>query len=205
MFRKYALLLFKIAFSTGSLVLIFYTIDVSRFLTRLMSIPPIFIVSAWLYYGACQWISAYRWQVILGAKGINIPVSKLFSFYMVGMFLNNFMPGTLGGDIAKTYDLYRYTGQGEQSIASVLLERLTGLVGLTLVAVLACLLAVGRLRSPLTVVAVFGVAALLLFIIAVLWLPQLARLNFRLIRAIPSRSLNLRVEQLYQAVHSYAE
>jgi len=47
---------------------------------------------------------------------------------MIGMFANNFMPTSIGGDIVKTYDIYRITKNMTLSILSVFLERFTGLI-----------------------------------------------------------------------------
>lgn len=77
-----------------------------------------------------QAISSLRWQWILAAEGVKIPLFTLFQSYMIGMFMNNLLPTSIGGDISKTYDIYRLTGDKALSLTSVFFERFTGLVAL---------------------------------------------------------------------------
>jgi hypothetical protein len=46
---------------------------------------------------------AWRWQVLLVASGVRAPLSITVRQYFIGVFLNNFLPSTVGGDIAKVY------------------------------------------------------------------------------------------------------
>lgn len=79
-----------------------------------------------------QAMSSLRWQWILKADSAKIPLKELFSSYMIGMFVNNFMPTSIGGDVIKTYDIYRLTKDSSLSVASVFFERFTGLIALVL-------------------------------------------------------------------------
>jgi len=81
-----------------------------------------------------QGISSLRWQLILEAEGAIIPFRTLFTSYMIGMFVNNFMPTSIGGDVFKTYDIYRLTKDSSLSIFSVVFERFSGLVILIILA-----------------------------------------------------------------------
>lgn len=86
-----------------------------------------------------QALSSLRWRWILKSEGADIPFKTLFASYMVGMFVNNFLPTTIGGDVVKTYDIYRLTKNSSLSIVSVFLERFSGLVALILLSCLGAL------------------------------------------------------------------
>ena len=79
----------------------------------LISIPCIAILLI------AQAISSLRWQWILAAEDFRIPLFTLFQSYMIGMFMNNLLPTSIGGDISKTYDIYRLTGDKAVSLTSV--------------------------------------------------------------------------------------
>ena len=44
----------------------------------LRHLPPAFIGFAWFFYASCQGISAFRWQLFLTAKGVHVPLGRLF-------------------------------------------------------------------------------------------------------------------------------
>lgn len=98
-------------------------------------------------------LSAYKWQILLNSQGIRIPLCRLVSNYWIGFFANNFFVSSIGGDIARVA-LLRSQGGADRVAASVLMERLTGLVILLFWSVFALLLLSDRLSFP-----VFGVLA----------------------------------------------
>lgn len=76
---------------------------------------------------------AWRWRVVLMATGTRIPFRVVLQQYLIGGFVNNFLPSTIGGDAVKVFYLGR--AHGYRAIAaSVVLDRL---LGLGLLAVLA--------------------------------------------------------------------
>lgn len=77
-----------------------------------------------------QFLSSLRWQWILTANNSKIPLSTLFGSYMAGMFLNNFVPTSIGGDVFKTYDIYRLTQNLSLGLVSVFIDRLAGVIAL---------------------------------------------------------------------------
>jgi hypothetical protein len=63
------------------------------------------------------------------------PSSFALKSVMVGIFFNNFLPSTIGGDAMRAYDSYRYAKRGGP-MTSVIVDRLLGLLVLTLFALL---------------------------------------------------------------------
>ena len=86
-------------------------------------------------------ISAWKWQLLLAAQGLRVPLRSLFASYLVGLFFNNFLPSNIGGDVARVHDVARRTGQAAAAAASVIGERL--LAGLALAATAALALPFG--------------------------------------------------------------
>jgi len=53
-------------------------------------------------------VSAYKWQWLLIAQNVRVPLGKLFTSYLVGLFFNNFLPTNIGGDVVRMYDIAQY-------------------------------------------------------------------------------------------------
>lgn len=203
--NRRVLLALKIAVSGAVLGYLFYFIDVGQFYDRLAGLPAWFVFFAWAYYAGCTLISACRWRLLLASRGIPLPVLRLFNFYMVGMFLNSFMPGAVGGDVIKSWDLYRLTGRGNDAVASVFVDRFTGLIGLTLLGALAAPFGQHLLDSRVAVIAIFGSLVFLSAVVAVLWIGPIARLAIRIIRGVLPGRIAEKLADLYMALHLYQE
>ncbi len=57
--------------------------------------------------------------------------------YFVGFFANNFIPTGFGGDVVKIVSLRQRYGIGTEALSSVIMDRLTGLLGSSVIALLA--------------------------------------------------------------------
>lgn len=85
--------------------------------------------------------SAFRWQILLNAQGTKIPVSYLVKSYAVAMYFNNILPSTIGGDVVRAYDTWRYGVPKGKAITAVIVERFLGLLALLGFAVVAVFVA----------------------------------------------------------------
>ena len=68
-------------------------------------------------------LAAVRWQRVLIALGIHQPLPSLFSHYMAGQFVSNFLPTTVGGDVVRVGRLTRDVDDGPISFTSGVFER----------------------------------------------------------------------------------
>jgi uncharacterized membrane protein YbhN (UPF0104 family) len=80
-------------------------------------------------------LSAWRWQRVLAAFDVRVPIRYLLSHNLAGQFVGNVLPTTIGGDVLRVSRL-RTTSSTEIAFASVALERLTGFLVLPLLTIL---------------------------------------------------------------------
>lgn len=74
--------------------------------------------------------SFIRYQILLRAIDIQIPTMEVFRIGFIGCFFNTFMLGGLGGDVVKVAYVVRASGNRAGSVASVIVDRLLGLLGM---------------------------------------------------------------------------
>lgn len=90
--------------------------------------------------GLVMVIRAHRWWMITRGIGLPMPYLALLEITIVSTYFNLFLPGSLGGDAYRAYTAARLSDRKIRSVAGVAIERLTGLVALLLVGVVATLL-----------------------------------------------------------------
>ncbi len=167
--KKIASLVVKIGISGTLLAVLLSRVDRESLVRNLTSIDPLLFACVFAMYVGCQWVSAGRWRILLRASGIKISIWRLFSFNMVGMFFNNFLPTAIGGDVVRSYDLYRHTRCGKEAVATVFMDRFTGFSALLGVAAVAAFLGHRHIGDPritwsvISIFLIYGVVMLLLF------------------------------------------
>jgi len=135
--KKILSFVLKLLVSLGLLLYLFYfsgTVNIHKVITTLKQTHlSIFIIVFFICLTGIL-ISAKRWSLFLPET---IRYSRLLSLFFIGSFFNTFMPGHVGGDIAKMFYLYRDTGKSGTSIASVFMDRYMGLCAMVIVSIIA--------------------------------------------------------------------
>jgi hypothetical protein len=93
-------------------------------------------------------ISSWKWGILLAAKGKPVSFLRLLNLYFVGYFVNNFFPSTVGGDLFRGYEVGREVGDKPLAMASVFMERFTGLTALCAIALVAFVSNLSTFRDP---------------------------------------------------------
>jgi uncharacterized protein (TIRG00374 family) len=132
--RHALLVVLKIAVSATLLTLLLRRADVGRVAQGLRGADPIWIGAALVLYLFGVGVSAWRWQLLLGAQGVRLPLSKLFESFLVATFFNNFLPSNVGGDVIRIADTAKAAGSKTTATTVVLLDRAVGVLGLFLIA-----------------------------------------------------------------------
>jgi glycosyltransferase 2 family protein len=124
--------------------------------------------------------SVRRWRLLIRAQGGDAALPFLVRSFLVGVFFNNFLPSTIGGDTVRVLDTAR-TGVGRaRAVAIVFVDRFVGLLALMLFAVLGLLFS-EKIRVPSLYTWVFGGAAVLALIaVLVFVLPRIVETRFAL-------------------------
>ena len=83
-------------------------------------------------------LAVWRWIVLLRARGFQIPFGQGFALYLIGMFFNYALPGSVSGDLVRGYYLVQdYPGRKMDAILSVLIDRILGLYCFFILALIA--------------------------------------------------------------------
>jgi len=75
-------------------------------------------------------VMVLRWLLLLRASGVRIATSQAASIFLVSSFVGSFLPAGNGGDAARAFGLSRATASGSEAVASVVVDRLLGVLSL---------------------------------------------------------------------------
>lgn len=123
-------------------LLLLYLIKLSAYteiINAFRHIAPFYLFAFFLLYFVSVIFVSLRWQILLKAWDIEQQLVILFRIMMTGLFMNNFLPGSIGGDAYRLYAGGRSAGSLESVAATIFYERVlsyASLVTLGLVALL---------------------------------------------------------------------
>jgi uncharacterized membrane protein YbhN (UPF0104 family) len=91
-------------------------------------------------FTVAQVIIAFRWWLLLRVQEVHIAVRTAVRLFFLGLFYNNVMPGSVGGDLLKAWYITKHTDKRLAGVLSVVVDRVIGLVGLVVMAAVVYLL-----------------------------------------------------------------
>ena len=197
--------LLRIVSSVGLLFLLLQFVDVKQVMGALANANPLWVcvALAWLFLDRV--VMAYRWDVLLRAKNIIVPLTELTKIYFIGSFWGLFLPSNLAPDAVRVYLAARTCpGQISAMFSSVFIDRFVGLavlLGLAAIAV-GVLLAFHQETLGLSASAIVIASALSLPALFWLWgkLPGPDALPFHFVGRLGEK-----FRQLYASCHEYRQ
>jgi len=129
--------LLRLGIGLGIIVFLLFRINLKEMLVvlheSLLQWP--WLVLGIVFNAVGLWIGIGRWKIILDAQGLKMAWSRVFCVSFIGQFFNSFMFGSTGGDLARAYYAAKETHHKKtEAVATVVIDRMVGLVVLNLIA-----------------------------------------------------------------------
>jgi len=100
--------------------------------------------------------SAMKWFMLTKSQGLGASYWRIFAYYVIGQFYNQVLPTSVGGDVVRSYELGKYSGRQADSLASVFVERYTGVLMLLMLAVAALITQFSRFSVGFVIASLFA-------------------------------------------------
>jgi len=135
--KKTLLILAKISISGLLIYLTLKSIGTSEFVSGIIQANPAYVIAGAVVFLVSYLIGATQWWLILKSNNIKIAWSRALSFYFIGLFFNNFLPSSLGGDVFRMIDIKQHGADSSAAVSTVFLDRFAGLFVMSGMAMLA--------------------------------------------------------------------
>lgn len=201
--------LLKVALSAILLALLFSRTNIDELAAAVEGVSAGVIAVVILLNLLMVAVNSYRWKVLLMAQGVDVPLSRLFACYLTGIFFNNFLPGSVGGDVYRVVGVAGYFKDKEDALPSVFMERVLGLVVLVPVSLAAFAVSFPLVRDVrLVVISEAALVATLLAILLFFRLSVLKAFNFMynpFFRLFEKFDLKERAKKVYMGLSGYKD
>lgn len=126
--------LIKIAVTLAALVIVWQQVDFSAIGRALLQARWGWVAVGFVLFNLSLFVRGFRWFLLLRGIGSRIRLARLIALYFVGNFFNIALPSGFGGDVVRAVEAARDV-DGSVAAGTVILDRLTGLVMLFVMAV----------------------------------------------------------------------
>lgn len=173
---------FKIAarmiISAGLLTWLSFIVDWEDMAQIWNEVEPDWILSAVVWIIISMIISVKKWQLVLEAQDLRLSWQELWRAYWAGLFFNNFLPSSIGGDALRIWWIGKTAHDSPGAAASVITERILATAALALTGLTAAAFVSRPDSRALSLFAILIIVSLgLLGLISWGVLPQRAKLS----------------------------
>ncbi len=81
-----------------------------------------------------QVIVGFRWWLLLKTQAISLSIPAAIRLQFLGLFYNNFMPSSVGGDLLRAWYVTKHTNRKFEAALSVFIDRIIGLFSTLIIA-----------------------------------------------------------------------
>lgn len=125
----------KLLVTAVALYIVLREVDIQEIWTTVISANVWWVFAGFMLFNLSMIVRAWRWWVLLRGLGTPPKLSRLIELYFVGNFFNMALPSGFGGDVVRVVEVARDVPT-DVATGTVILDRITGLVVLFIVALL---------------------------------------------------------------------
>ena len=185
----------KLGVSVALMWLLLRNIEMQDVLARIAGLPLWALLAALTITVLQLFLIAGRWMTILQHLKHALPLLQVTRFTLEGFFFNQSLPSSIGGDAIRMLRSAQVMKSVKSAIASVLLDRFFGVLGLILLVSISQIWLQRIVDNPpvqiaLALTVVFGIASVATFLAASL-LPEVIR-QLKMIRPFTTLAVTAR-------------
>ena len=199
--------IFSIALRVGTsialLIFIFRNVDKkSLFAIIKDSDKPLLLLAFCIFFFGYV-LCLLRWEMLLKALNIRLPLKRIIISFSAGIFFSLFLPSTIGGDFMRSIDLAAHTKRPKEVVATVLLDRISGFIGLVSLALLATLFGWRFIQDRSVLLYVFLITLVLVAVLLVLFNKFAYTKINKLLHSPGAGKIRESIKNLHQEIHYF--
>jgi glycosyltransferase 2 family protein len=132
--KKIAILL-KVVVSLGLITFLVNQVDFYKIVNILKNADITMVIYAIILLTFQVFIANIRWQFVLKSQKIMLDYKDILQILWSGLFFNQAMPSSVGGDVIRVYYLKKQGMTLSNATLGVLMDRLFGIVGLVILVI----------------------------------------------------------------------
>ena len=164
----------KVAVSIALLIILSRSLDLGALVETLTRLPITAFAAALALFAIQTCLLAVRWWLVMTALSAPIGYGRLVRLTFVGVFFNQVLPTSVGGDAVRMWHVHRCGAAIDTAIKGVVFDRVSAVLGLSLLVAFGVWTLGAQLDSPTLRFALLAVPPLgVLGIVCLAWLDHM--------------------------------
>ena len=176
--------LLKIVVSLGLISILVSQVDFNEIINILINVNLTMIICAIVLLTIQVFIAATRWKFVLKCQKITLDYKNTLQILWSGLFFNQAMPSSVGGDVIRGYYLKAQGITLGRATIGVLMDRLFGMVGLVLLVLISLPLLFELVNDPIARTGVLLISLGISFALLLIFFTDKLPGNFSHLRVI---------------------
>lgn len=172
-------MIIRLAITAVILALLSRGIDFGESARAIASIDLRYLALVLVLVACDRTVMIWRWILLLRSSGVTIANTAAARIFLTSSFVGSFLPAGVGADAARAYGLSREAASGSEALASVAVDRVLGVMSITVMAMVGLIAWPAAQRDWRFIAAIIGMLVLSrLFFSAGWWLRTLVPPTF---------------------------
>ncbi|HXV65281.1 MAG TPA: lysylphosphatidylglycerol synthase transmembrane domain-containing protein [Vicinamibacteria bacterium] len=126
----------RLAVSAGLVLLLVSRLDTENMARFVRRADLLLVLITFLAVLVDRGLMAGRWVVLVEALDVRAPRLRILKIFFLSTFFGSFLPSGVGGEAVRALSFGKLTSRGVESVASVVMDRLLGLLSMLLAGLL---------------------------------------------------------------------
>jgi uncharacterized protein (TIRG00374 family) len=184
---------------------LFRQVDKQKLLETVIHADKLLLTAAFCLFSFTYTVCLFRWKMLLDAIKIDIPLRRVIASFSGGIFFNQILPSSIGGDLVRSVDLASHTKKAKEVVATVFLDRLSGYIGLVVMSLLSLACGWKLIHDKTVLYVVLAISGLLGLILLVLFNKYTFSKVNSLLRSPKSGKFREAITGIHQQIHVFRD
>jgi glycosyltransferase 2 family protein len=203
MMKRFLFLLVKLVVSFGLMYLLYRKMPLADMEELMLSLDLRYLPYVFVILLLNTFLSAWKWHILLRSDGLEISLVTLTGSYLIGSFLNMFLPSNIGGDSYRVIDIMRRSKDTMRSATSVFADRLSGFLALVTLSLISSIFVVLKTKDMLFFYLPLAIFSLLIGLIWLLYNQNVIRKCIRMFGLHRFSVLTENIEKIFLSFSRY--
>ncbi|MFH0731845.1 MAG: lysylphosphatidylglycerol synthase transmembrane domain-containing protein [Candidatus Omnitrophota bacterium] len=161
------------------------------------------LVFSFLIYVLTIVLMGVRLRMVLLVQKINLTLKEVVYLCFLGLFFNNFLPTTFGGDLVKAYYAGKKCNRKSAAFTGVLMDRILAMLPFTFLPVCALIFTRDKIENPVIMYFILAVFAITIFVLLLLFNRRVASFFKFLIKPFTGKPVYQKIIKIYDSLNVY--
>jgi uncharacterized protein (TIRG00374 family) len=179
--------------------------ELGKIYNLIVNLNKAFFTVSFILFLIISFLVSFRFKLLLKVQNIFLSLKESAKLTFIGYFFNNFLPSSLGGDLARGYYAFKSTNKKLSSFTTIFVDRLVGVTAMVFLMGIAFIFIQDARENKVALSLAIIVISLVLFALLFLLNRSLAKkLSFMLRFFIPFK-LNEKLRPIYNSINKYKD